>query len=615
MADFEKMNQFSEPQGAGAQPIAPVAAPTPVNATGMFLEAAGGPTLGLIDALWGKLKDNSKVDFKNNILQNMGSELEVINTGFVTGQYDAAQTKTRMSAVYSKYAAGYAQYGDDITKYYKNFTGSSESSDAFDAEKYRVEQLRADEKYGKDNGIDFYKGMSKEAYDKSITLVHKMKANDAEFERLQKRAAYVNMQNAEERAKYKFDVERAAERQMAETVPMLFDQGIAYVVDLTKLNPKEAEAKWMAYNVKLEEKLASAAALYPGAREAYNRPLNAFRELGNDLLSGKLSGAAAENARKMFQDNAILIAYKRTPDAIRAYVDNQLYPGAISGRPDQAVGRQSTMALLGSLPYLTALREGIKSDLVPSFVGSDPELEKGTISDIKLNISKFARGEVDPNRKNHKEQLYNVINNYATMVKDASSKTGGDVLKLKEGMDFFGSPEFRIAVDKGLVSNETLKAISDLNSDKYSPEIIRLIDTKLNSTARLFGENTFGSLVTFEFSGGRINLVPSPGKFSGAEVRNRETLIKEMKSTVEQLNNIVNVGAVVAGQSSADYWESSKHYLVPSQFQMGSDGQVVNISPVAKEINVPKGAISGTFGNFSPNKDGSYREFFQNRAR
>jgi hypothetical protein len=563
LADFNV--GLSQPQGAGATPVAPVSV-RPIRTENPYV-ALG---LGLTEIFAKNQKDAKKAERESRdqaIVDEFTRQQTTINSALSSGNISYSEAQTRGRANFSKYAAGSPHLVESLGKVNKDLFENSQLGEAEAAVKSERDILSDERKQMANNGFVFYPGMSPEAEAEGRNAWRLTRQSDFQFERLQKRQAEARAMAGEERTQAEFVAKKESENLLAGLGDAHMRSNQSTAQDIVKqyqsgkLTLDQAKLLVNQDFMKVQQVIVPLSASNPSLTSGYTKMFSDIRDQALAQIEGKDNATVAENKLKELQAKIQLTALASSPEAAALYGTTKL-TGQVLPTSYVSANRvvQETFARMLVDPT------NVRSQIV-----GDKEAERPILDAISSQIQGVQSGRAsDP--EGTKLQLGNGINTYLQQV---GSGNVASVEGLANASRFIASPEFAYAIQNGMVSKDGAARANQIIATFYDKEISRALDSKMDQTySNSGGKNIlFKDVVDVVWNGGGVSIVPKD--VAGTDPRERQRVANNMKSSQEAINLRIKQGAHLEGNTNyAAFWEKNKHNILPSYFPAPAEGSI-----------------------------------------
>lgn len=582
MAEFGiQATELSAPQGAGSNPISPV--------TTSLLDNGVADSIGNIASIFQKgLENDAKVKekaFAEGILKGYASEQGAISEAVASGGLSPAAAASRSRSLFNKYLASYPQFQKDLSGVQGAFQAGTETGSAFDQVKDEAAQRK--DLIGKMQGKGF-----------PVTLDQPKSVQDSwiatfqQEERMQERFTREEQRKEAMRAEGKWNesVENAvakkrAERDLSELGFQHLDSIFTTATDYSNkvrtgaLGSTQAKLNIESQFSKVLQSINLIGAANPELASSYRGMFERAREAVIASLDPNIPANESEARLKLVKNES----------ALRMYQDPKILAAATVS---QAFGNSPAIAgLLLSYPE-TALRN-MNALLQPA--GKDvghitgTEGDKPTLDIIQEAIKVYQTGNVKDKGATREENT-NMVRNYLNQYGKQSNLTPA---QLKDSTKFFASPLFGKFMEEVSINSQEMKPARDAYQMQYEGPVVKAVNEALNKvvpvgiapmravTGAKVGEEKplAADRIQVSFDGTNISfgMKGKVDSMMGAEV---SSSTKTLNEAAQALNEVIKVGAHMAGTTNySKYFEEKKHVLLP-QFYSGYEGleigQVVN---------------------------------------
>lgn len=567
MAEFGvQATQLSQPQGAGAVPLAPVQEQA-VNTAPM-------PLLEKVVDIFGKgLELDRKAQaeaLKNSIVSGFVRKETEINDAVSSGRMTPAEASARSRSNFNQYAAGYSQYIGDFenaAKALKGFTEKGEVATQLETEAKRKE---ADIAQAQARGFIFTPSMSPSAMNDQI--VASKTAIAAELKMKEFYAA-----QAEKRAQGTFD-QAVADREEKDTSLKIinelagsnytafqsFSVSLGEEVRSGKIAPEQAAAQLNARFANISGAIQAAARTNPELAAPYRSLFQEMYTLGQKLIDPKQQSENLENQFKVLQTKMKLTAMN-DPQVAAAVVANQLLPNNASLALSSAPAGIRAIAILSG-------KDVNSKGVTPPVVGN-PEVESDYFKLLRQGLQDIKAGKVQNNAAAVK-QATNAVNHVLKQTGEALDK-GLEAKDLKKAAEFFASPDYGEFAISGGLDPVAAQAAKKAFQVIYESAIIKGVQEKLDAlksrvaTGKADGppSNSILDAVDIKFTGAGVVFIPKNSGLTDREVSGQRKTVDELRVAQQAVNQLIHIGAHMEGTTDyAKYWEDNKHIHMPNVY-------------------------------------------------
>lgn len=567
MAEFgEKATALTAPQGAGATPIAPVKQ--------QFVDTSIMPLVSDIGNIFLKgLGANQKAEAeqqKLNVVGKYTEEQQRINNAVSSGQMKPDVAATRSRALFGQYAAGNAQYIEDLSKARIALSGGSElgaiekaETQAADLQKSRITNAMA-------RGVTVYSWMDPETLEKTLRTSEMGKQSEMEMDRAFKVAAEKRSVSAEERTIYDREMKNRATGMITEMAGANIDKMSSFIRNLsdkvgTGMDPVEAQLVLTTEFAQIDGAIQAIAAQNPELAAPYRSIFNDMRELGKKALDPKTRAETSKSQYDEIINRAKLIGITTDPKMKAVVVVNEM------------LGGNAVTALNSTVPITDFIARMSKSEVgdgqfVPQVVGN-PEVEKDVLGFLNNSIGKInAKGYKD-NAKAEVEAI-NSVNHVLSQVADAQKVGKLDPSKMVNLANFFASPEYGKFAASGKLNSEAAQAAKQSWQTSYVPAVQKSVASRLETIQQSFSggagvsPKSVSSLIDVQFSGSGISFTAkNVTGMEGYEQKWQQKGVDDLNAVKKGINQMVHIGAHMEGHTNyAKYWEENRHLYLPQMF-------------------------------------------------
>lgn len=560
MADFNV--NLSQPQGAGARPVAPVQ-PVTDTTRNAFVDLAS-TALGIFVKNRQEKEKQDKENLKNAIISDFVQEQTSLANAAAQG-VPTAQIAARSRASFSKYSANYPTLIEEFTKANKSLFEYSELGEVksdVQFERERDQSLKME--YQKSGG--FIPQGASPLLERSILDAYQQTVRiENEFKRSAAVAAERRAQSGEERAFINFEQKENAVKTLVALGSAQLQPAQIFVSDaIAKARGGDISGATQDLNnyfSNLEGAISAAAAATPELAAGWKHMFNELKEAGLKGVDPKTSTEDVENLLKMVKAKIQLTALQ-TPSVQGAYAASALF-GA-----NPAVFQETAQASRDAVMMVTQNVDPLK---VPQIVGNK-ENENVTYKVLDENLALLRSGKAE-NPTKVSEQVSIGMNNILKQVGRADS-AGLTAENLKGVAKFMESPNFAYAVSKNMINQEAAFQAGRVFEVLYERSASKALSTKLDEPFIVSGARQLpiGELVNIQWNGAGVTLIPTqvdpnldPANPTGTFYRDR--LIADLKPATSTINQLIKIGAHREGSTDySKFWEENKHRILPTYY-------------------------------------------------
>ena len=562
MADFN--TQFSAPQGAGANVIAPVqrAGDTSSNPWIGF----AGNMASIFAANMQENKKKEKEEQTNQILADFTREQTAISDAVAQGvPKDRAAAQAR--ATFSKYAANYPALVEDFNKANKALFEHTELGVAKSEAQMFVDekkQLRSDAIKA---GVTIPADAPESVVNAQLTAFQETRRIEEDFKRQVARSAEKRAMTSEERAADNFEKKEIA----IKTLVALGSSHLPAAQEFVKAAIAKGQRGDMAgaqqdlniYFQNIEAGIAAAAAANPELASGWKNLFAEIKKVGLEGTEPKADAAKLEDQLKMVQTKAKLTALA-SPGMQPVYAVSSLLGGNVPAI-FWDVNNAARDAIIG------ASTPGNKN--VVQIVGNKDN-EAAAYPLLEHNLRLLQSGSaIDPEAT--KLQVSTGLNSILKQVGKADS-LGLGAKELTSVAKLMESPQYAYAVTNGLLDKEAAYQAGRAFQVIYEQSASKALSNKLGETFTVPGavqNKSVGELVNIQWNGSGVSLSPNtaievnvdPANPTGSFYRDR--LISDMKKGTQTINQLIMIGAHREGHTNyAKFWEENKHNILPTYY-------------------------------------------------
>lgn len=562
MAEFgPQATELSQPQAAGATPVAPVRE--------QFVDTSIMPVVADIGNIFVKgivgARKQQAEDAKNSVVQSYVQRQQAINNAVVSGQLKPDQAATRSRALFGEYAAGYAPYIEDLSKARIALSGGSELgaiektvAAAEDIQKNRITRAQA-------RGVTIYSWMDKDTLEQALYTSELSERNEKELDRMLKMNAERRAQSAEERTIFDRDLRQRASSMVTEIAGANLDRITGFLRNVSanlgsqKMGYEEAALAVNQEFAQIEAALQAAAGVNPELAGPYRSLFTDLKTLGQKIVDPKTRNEVTEEQFKAIISQGKLLAVTSDPKLKAVVVASELLKG------------QAIVALTGASPITDYIARMTKAgadstDYVPPVVGN-PDVEKDVLNFLEKSVKKVNEKGFTDNAKAEVE-VTNSINQVLKQTGDALKTGSLDAPKMIDLAKFFASPEYGKFAASRKLNSEAAQAAKMTYQTLYFPAVIDSVANRLVSAQALFQggggvpARNIGSLLDVRFTGSGVTFdVRKQSAMEKFEIYTQTKLVKELNSITAGINQLIRIGAHMEGHTDyAKYWEENKEY-------------------------------------------------------
>jgi len=573
MADFSV--DFTQAQGAGANPVSPVQ--NPVGHAPDYTHLVGDLAKTFF-AYKQASKEQEKIDLKSSVIDSYVQEQKRINEAVSQG-LDRGRAATQQRAITMKYMANYSGLIKEIQDVNENLLAGTDLG-------VNIEEEKAARKAQQDlyngavqSGFPLTPDTPKEVKEAFLTTYQMQKRTEDEFKRMVEKDKHVAFKNEEERKSFEYLRKEEVTKQISQLGVAHVDSASALLTSLTAAPDKNAaKLQFSTHITMLRSNLQKIAGQDTNLVAGWNSILTDLEKTANDQLSPDKDSKALEDQLKMVKTRAQLMMLS-DPKMQAAYAGNTLIPGAFN-----ALSQVQLLDYKDDILRATAYITGKAGD--PTQVVGVPNVDKGVYTGFKQGLKDLeSPNPYEADRK--KVELKTGLNNMLDQVSKAWG-AGVEPKNLKETFNFIASPEYDRMNRMGLIDPARAATANQVFQDYYLKNVAKAVEEKLGQNA--YGSVTYGDLVDFKMSGGVVVMQPLDRILSKENQAERTKVMGESKVLMESINNLVKAGAHLAGTSDyAGYWEKSKGLILPQYFTPEGEPKRTNGREVRGKI---KGATA-----------------------
>jgi hypothetical protein len=569
MAEFGvQATQLSAPQGAGANPVAPVET---INPLAPLVNAAGG----VLDIVAKGLKANQKEEAekrKQAIISGYVKTETKINDAVSTGQMTPAQASARSRANFNQYAAGFSEYIEEFEKAGKALRGFTEKGEVEDAIKAERVLRDRDVTQAQQRGFTFVPGMTKAQEDAQI------EASKTGIRAEQMLSNFYKSQD-ELRASGRYNEEIAKRDAQNLSVTLIteiagsniqafqqFGASLGEQVRSGKMDPQNAQVVLAERYSNIQGAIAAAARTNPELSGPYRTLFNELNVVNQKLIDPKSNAEEVENQLKVILGRAKLLAVSSDPKVKAAVVASQLLPNSVEVALQVSPQVNEIFAKISSMP----------PDMGTPQVVANPAVEGDVLKLLKESL-KGMKGKNVTDHEVANVQAANSVNAILKQTGDLVNK-GVTPKQLSNVASFLASPEYGEYVKNGQVNaeaNATAKKVFQLS---YEPTITRGIQQQLDTF--LYGQASFAKgakqpapkkiadVVDIQFNGSGVSFKAKPTEgLDPVERASQASAVADLKVAEAAINQLVRMGAHMEGTTDyAKHWKENKHIYMPNVY-------------------------------------------------
>lgn len=567
--------QLSDPQGQGASVVKPVETPVQRDLITPFV----GQVASIFREGMQNERKNKAEEFKQAVLKEYASKQDALNQSLSTGEKSAEFVAAQSKMLFSKYLAGYSQFGTEIKQLRDSFVSGTQLSDAEAALKEKRD-IRSQILQGAAKDGLVYPGMSPES--EEAVIKH--------FQTQQKARAELNdriTQNTENRTqtKYEMDVndytnKRRSFQLVNEIAGTSLDALRAEANDLRALITKDpqmftqAQAQLGTRIARINASLQAAAGVNPELAAPYRALMDQY---SSSILKGLDPKESSDVLKNIFEtaQMRIKLAMSQDPEVASAIAISDLFQNnAVSVfQASQVVTR--ALALGSGVPL-------DQNERIPVLVGTADE--KKALDSLKESIKGMSGKDAVA------AQASNTVNHFFLHIGKLITE-GADPSKLANIVDFTSSPEFLKLVNEGKIDNNAKNQVTRAIQQVWEKTAIEGVSKvfygpifqgtnfydQLYST---YGDKKVSDIVNVTFNGSGIAFTPKVPAKSPKDIEAQNRVIKSLEASAAVVNKMIQSGAHLGG--SADYakmWEQVKPMLFPTLAVKGAASTAPKSSP------------------------------------
>lgn len=583
MADYSvNATTLSAPQGAGAQVI------SPVQQKAVNTSIIDNPIIsGAIDIFATGVAASAKADAKarkDAVIKGYVEETTAINSAVSSNQMAPSTAAARSRAVFSKYAAGYSEYIEDLQKAGQALKGFSEQATIQEGIEGEKKIREADVSQAQNLGYIFTPDMTKEQQDAQIRAAKASIQAQNQFDQNVKR-------NQEARAAGTYD-QATADRQFKiestklvnEVVGTQFDSfgalgnSLATSVKNGTMDTAMATAQLTERFSKINAAIQSAASVNPELAAPYRSLFNDMNETYKKLLQPGAVSADLEDQLKILQTKAKLAALSDTK-TLAAVTTSNLFGN------NPALDLRVSNVAIDTIARLSKIVPGNTADYSPQVVGN-PDVEKDA-----LTLLKGYSGQIDDPKIKNKEGFKTDLGNNINQVLKQTGQfidAGATPQKLAGLADFFASPEYAKIATSGLMDRQAAEAAMKTFQLRYEPAVINGVQDKLSGflygqsptvTGKQSEPKTVADSIDIKFTGAGVVFEPKAKRdLDPVEFKSQQDAVRDLQTSQKAINQLIHIGAHMAGTTDyGKYWEDNKHIFMPSVYSKYSNLNIGDI--------------------------------------
>lgn len=599
MADFT--TTLSAPQGAGANPVAPVQE--------QQVPFQPNPLLEVVTNIFAKGIANQRqqdaLDRKNAVVGEYVKSQNVYSDALTSGSWNAAQVGTASRANYAKFAASYPEYITELNEARKSLTEGTEIGEA--QRQVQDEQKRFNDDLDRASaaGFTIYPNMSKDAKEKTIAANKAQITLDKQTADALKANAETRAVNAENRSAqtHLFTMQEHVNKQNAirglvDIADKNFDALNSIQKDLLGNPSIPFEQKQLLFNDnvnRIKQGLQAIAAQNPELAAPWQKLVDDIGSSFTKLADPKTKSDTELQLLKNEFDSRMYKAklmVTTEPKYLNAVAVSSLF------------GNNPTLIQLAGTPVITGLlaQLGLGPDAgtnSPQVVGTPDE--KAVLSTLKGSLSLIQKGSAIGDKNKNQLEAVNSVNNVLKQTGNLSGPIPAS--QLKELTSFYGSPEFGKLSEQGLLDIGTMQNAKKVFQVNYEPAVKQAVEGRLlqsidyapargGAPFRQGGQRIIDN-VDIKFNGSGVSFVEKP---NAQQTISSSATTDALKEAEQGLNAVIRMGAHLEGTTNyAKYWEDNKHLLMPSVFP---DPAKLKVGQVVKAKNGKSYKyIGGDFNN------------------
>jgi len=576
MADFN--TGLTAPQGAGAQPLAPVQ---------RDVSNFGNPLIGLAGQLTGIFLQNKKEEEQK---RKADAQQQVINE-FTQSQValadaekqgvDPARIASMARANYAKYVTNNPHLSKEFSEVDKNLWAHTNLGEFKEVEQSRQDAVIQLKKDFQASGGFIPDGASPELVNNMLSNFQIQRQKTAAFEQQVKINTEARAKEGADRNRTEWELKQGSVRLLSEIgasqLPISQEVVLGAVEKARKGNVEGANNDLLIHFSNIEGAIASAASANPELAGQWRSLFDNLKTTGIKALEGKTELDALKQQLETVITKGKLTALQ-DPNMVAVTVTSQLLGGQI---PE--LFWQSNKAAQNAI-----MRLGASSDptTAPPVIG-DKAAEKLSFSMIEHNMKLINSGKAD-NPEAVQVQVTNATNNLLHQVGKAAS-TGIQPEQLKSTAEFLASPTFAQLVEKKMVDKQAVQNANMVMNVMYQQNVEKVISKKLSEDVQMgsgyqaFGGEPdkpvkFSEAIKIDWNGAGVAFKPKP--VDPLYRDELDTRLLGLKPVEKEVNKIIHMGAHMEGHTDyAKYWEENKHNIMPTIYpepEMLKLGQVVD---------------------------------------
>lgn len=602
MADFT--TTLAAPQGAGANPVAPVQEHQVPFQPNPLLEAATNIfAKGLVQQ-----RQQDALDRKNAVVGEYVKAQNVYTEALTSGQWTAAQVATASRANHSKFAAAYPEYITEFSEARKSLIDGGELGEVQRKVQETQKRRTDDIDRASQAGWTFYDGISPTTED-SFVAAHKAQVRlDKETEDRLKANAEDRAQQTAQQSKetHQITLQNYVDKQNAEKgVLDVADKNFDALRNMSRdflADPKMPYEKKVALFADRADKmrigLQAIARSNPELAAPWSKIIDdmqsTFTKLADPKAKSENEAAVLHNELNALMDKQKLMIVSK-PEYRKAVAVSQLF-----GNNSTLINLTNSNIVTGMLADLSLGPDGGSTN--PNIVGTPNE--KDALVTLKGALSSLQKGSANGDPKKNATEAVNAVNG---IMKQTATVGGGSIpaTTLKGLSAFYSSPEFGKLSEQGQLDRNTMQNANKVFQINYVPAVTQAVEGRLLQTIdyaparggapfRQGGQRIIDN-VDIKFNGSGITFVEKPG---AQQTISSYSTTQAIQDAEKGLNEVIRIGAHMEGTTNyAKYWDENKHLLMPRVFP---DPNKLKVGQIIKAKNGKSYKyIGGDYNNIS----------------
>jgi hypothetical protein len=604
MAEFGiKATELSAPQGAGANPVAPVRQ--------QFVDTSIMPLVTDVANVFMKgMADNRKAEaeaMKTSVVGSYVADQERINAAVASGQMRPDIAATRSRALFGQYAASNAAYIEDISKARMALSGGSELGAIEDKTKAAADIQKMRVKDAQESGAIIYPWMDAETTEKTLRSSELAKQQERAIDRQIKMNTENRAMSAEERTLAASETKKLAQESITGLAGSNIDRMSSLIKNLsdkvsTGMPYEEATLTLASEFAKVEGAIQSVAGVNPELAAPYRSLFNDLKLLGDKAINPKTRAEATKTQYDEIINRAKLAAVTSDPKMKAVVVANEL------------LGGNAVTALNATAPITKFIANMSKTDVnsnefVDQVVGN-PEVEKDVLKFLESSIKKVNEGSYT-NKPQAEKEAVNSTNQILKQTGEQHKAGKLDVTKMDKLAKFFASSEYGRFSASGKLDRDAAQAAKMAWENTYEKAVEQSIGVRIKGVEDKFANppglpinaesrkpRKLGDLFEVKFTGSGVTFQPKPLSDSNRhESQTQKFAVQDLNSITAGINQAVHIGAHLDGHTDyAKHWEENKHTYLPqlysppvdsksTQLKFSTEAQAVAAAQLTPEEN------------------------------